>query len=153
MKKEFRYTASGLDNIVLVGLKESVDDDGDDCITIPHITELHRVIARSIVTRETGMSGKELRFLRTEMGLTQAELAKIVNREPLTVGRWERGEIEIDPNCEALIRLVAKDRLQLKVDAPAEQISGWCVQSATPEPIIIDASDPKNYRPITRKVA
>ena len=153
MTKEFRYIASGLDNIVLVGLKECIDEDGDPCIEIPHITELHRVIARGIVTRDHGMSGKELKFLRTEMGMTQAEVAKVVNREPLTIGRWERGEIEIDPNAEALLRLVAIERLGLKLEVPVEQLSSWCVQSADANPIMIDATDPTNYRPIPPKKA
>jgi transcriptional regulator with XRE-family HTH domain len=51
------------------------------------------------------MTGKELRFLRTEMGMTQAELAKIVHREPLTISRWERSEDEIDSNAEVLVRV------------------------------------------------
>ncbi|MDR3527406.1 MAG: hypothetical protein P4L57_08995 [Rhizomicrobium sp.] len=148
MTTDFRYTASGLDNIVLIGLEECIDDDGDRCVTIPHITELHRVIAHSILTRESGISGKELRFLRTEMGLTQAELAKIVKREALAIGRWERGEFELDSNAEALIRLVASERLNIKIDVPIEQVSAWCVPSAVNEPIMIDASDPSNYRPI-----
>ena len=70
---DYRYTASGLDNVTLVGLKNVCDDDGDACITIPNINGLHRAIANAIVTHPRGMSGKELRFLRTLMGKTQAE--------------------------------------------------------------------------------
>jgi DNA-binding transcriptional regulator YiaG len=147
-KKEFHYTAIGLDNVILVGLKESVDDNGDDCITIPHINELHRAIAKTIITRESGMSGKELKFLRTEMGMTQAELGKIVSREGLAIGRWERGEIPIEPNAEAIIRIVSSERLKIDVDAPTEEISAWCVQAAGPNPITIDASYPTDYRPL-----
>ncbi len=147
MMKEYRYTASGLDNVVLVGLSECVDDDGDACVTIPNINELHRAIAAGIVTHPNGISGKEMRFLRTEMGMTQAELAKVVSREPLAIGRWERGEHPIDPNAEALIRLLARDRLRLDLNAGVDEISGWCVPTADPQPIRIDASNPDSYRP------
>lgn len=148
MSNEYRYKSSGLDNVVLVGLPECIDDDGEPCITIPHINELHKAIATSVVSRDGGMSGAELRFLRTMMGLTQAELAKAVNRDAQTIGRWERQEFENDPNAEALIRLIAIQRLALGLDKPVEEIAGWCVQTAEAKPIRIDASDPNNYRPL-----
>jgi transcriptional regulator with XRE-family HTH domain len=148
MEKEYRYTASGLDNVILVGLEECVDDHGEKCVTIPRINKLHEAIAMTILTRRGGMTGPELKFLRTLMGFTQAELGKIVNREALTIGRWERGEFENDPNAEAIIRLVAAERLQLKLDAPIEDVTGWCFQTADKPAIRIDASDPDNYRPI-----
>jgi len=148
MNKEYRYTASGLDNVILVGLSECTDDHGEKCVTISHINKLHEAIAISVLTRRGGMTGQELKFLRTLMGMTQAELGKIVNREALTIGRWERGEFENDPNAEAIIRLVAAERLQLKLDAPIEDVTGWCFQTADRPAIIIDASDPNNYRPM-----
>lgn len=146
MENEYRYTAAGLDNVVLVGLPLCVDDEGDTCVTIPRINMLHKAIAAGIVTRVGGMSGAELKFLRTIMGLTQAELAKIVNRDAQTIGRWERGEFDNDPNCEAIVRLVAAERLQLDLNAPIEEVTGWCTQSADSDPIRVDASDPQNYR-------
>lgn len=148
MIKKFHYTASGLDNVVLAGLRVCTDDDGDESITIPNINGLHKAIARTIVSRPSGMNGRELRFLRTEMGLTQAELAEKVKREGLAIGRWERGENPIEPNAEAIIRLIAIERLELNLDAQAEEVSSWCVQKADPNPIVIDASDPNDYRPL-----
>lgn len=146
MENEYRYTASGLDNVVLVDLPQCIDDNGDKCVTIPRINMLHKAIAAGIVLRNVGMSGAELKFLRTLMGLTQAELGKIVNRDAQTIGRWERAEFENDPNCEAIIRLVAAERLQLDVKAPIEEVTGWCLQSADVPPIRIDASDPHDYK-------
>jgi DNA-binding transcriptional regulator YiaG len=148
MESKYHYTASGLDNVILVGLQQCVDDEGETCVTIPNINELHRAIATDILRRQSGMSGKELRFLRTLMGMTQAELSRIVDRDAQTIGRWERGQFENDQNAEALIRLVAAERLQLDLKAPIEDVTGWCVQTAEVAPIIIDASDPSNYRPL-----
>jgi DNA-binding transcriptional regulator YiaG len=146
MNKEYRYTESGLDNVILVDLPECVDDEGDTCVTIPRINMLHKAIAAGIVTRIGAMDGAEMKFLRTMMGMTQAELAKIVNRDAQTIGRWERGEFSNDPNAEAIVRLVAAQRLQLEVNAPIEDVTGWCVDTVGPSAIRIDASDPNNYR-------
>ena len=145
---EYRYTASGLDNVTLVGLENVCDDDGDECITIPNINGLHKAIANAIVTRPRGMSGKELRFLRTLMGKTQAELGAEVHREGLEVARWERGEHPLDPNAEAIIRVMAKEHLGLELNAKMDEITGWCIQTAEAQPILIDASDPNSYRPL-----
>ena len=148
MENEYRYKASGLDNVILVGLPECVDDNGEKCVTIPNINQLHTAIAMNILKRHGGMIGPELKFLRTLMGMTQAELGKIVKREAQTIGRWERGEFEDDANAEAIIRLVAAERLQLDLDAPIEDVTGWCFQTADNPVIRIDASDPDNYRPL-----
>src|SRR5215213_1346201 len=141
-----RYTESGLD-IIIEGAHFLTDDAGDECITIPNINGLHKAIARGIVNRHASITGRELRFLRTELGMTQAELAEMVHREPLAVSRWERGEITIDPNAEALIRLYAIQHLDLDEDLDVRELAAWCVPSAAVPPIVIDGSDPANYRP------
>ncbi len=145
---DYRYTASGLENVTLVGLKNVCDDDGDECITIPNINGLHKAIAGAIVTHPRGMSGKELRFLRSLMGKTQAELGAEVHREGLEIGRWERGEHPLDQNAEAIIRVMAKEHLGLEINAKMDEITGWCVQTAETQPILIDASDPDSFRPL-----
>lgn len=146
--KTFRYDACGLDNVEITGLEFVVDDDGEECIRIPRVNELHKLLARMIVRRAKGMSGKELQFLRTEMGMTQAELAKIVTRDVQSIGRWERGEIPIDPNAELIIRLLASERLELHIEENVETMSSWCVSPAGPQPLIVDASDPCEYKPL-----
>ena len=143
----YRYTESGLDNVFIEGVNLIEDDAGEDCVTIPNVNGLHKAIAYGIVSRRSGMTGRELRFLRTEMGMTQAELAGMVHREPLAVSRWERGEVEIDGNAEALVRLYAAQKLGLPETLDVREIAGWCVPSADTPPIVIDGSDPSNYRP------
>lgn len=148
MEKTYRYTASGLDNVELVNLPACIDDAGEECITIKNVNQLHKAIATSIVGRPRGIAGRELRFLRTEMGMTQAEFAKVVNRDVQTVGRWERGETAIEPNAETIIRLLATARLGLDVTTDVAEVSGWCVTPAEAQTIIIDAHDPDDYRPL-----
>ena len=112
---EHHYTECGLSNVVIRGIQVEIDDDGDEVITIPAINELHRVIAEGIVRHEHGMSGEELRFLRTEMGMTQAELARLVHRDKQSVGRWERNEKDLDSASETVIRRQAIELLGLDV--------------------------------------
>ncbi|MCC0808945.1 helix-turn-helix domain-containing protein [Methylobacterium sp. W2] len=142
----YRYKESGLDNVYIEGVNLVEDDAGEECVTIPNINGLHMAIAHGIVDKRSAITGPELRFLRTEMGLTQAQLAAMVHREPLAVSRWERNEIEIDSNAEAIIRLAAIDALKLPREAGVREIAGWCVPSAETAPLRIDGSDPSNYK-------
>lgn len=140
----YRYTESGLDNVFIEGVSFVTDDAGETCITVPNINGLHKAIATGIVRQKAGMTGREMRFLRTEIGLTQAELAIIVHREALAISRWERGENPIDSNAEALIRLFAAQKLELDA-IDVKDVAGWCIPSAETPPIVIDGSDPSNY--------
>lgn len=141
----YRYTECGLDNVVIHGAKMIVDDDGEEVVYIPNITGLHKLITEIILTRGSSMTGQELRFLRTEMGMTQAELAQLVHREPLSISRWERGECPIDSNAEALIRLHTAQRLKIRKVLSVENTSKSCVPTAAAQPIRIDGSNPKHY--------
>ena len=143
----YRYTECGLDNVLIEQLNFLQDDAGEQCIHVPNVNGLHKAIACGIVRRESGMTGRELRFIRTEIGMTQAQMAEFVHREPLAISRWERGEGVIDSNAEALIRLHAVEKLELGDDhLTVAQIAGWCVPSAVRAPIVIDGSDPEEYR-------
>jgi transcriptional regulator with XRE-family HTH domain len=74
------------------------------------------------------MTGPELRFIRTEMGMTQAELAKVVHHDAQSIGRWEHSEFAIDQTAEALSRLLAIEKLGLKLDGETvSELSERCV--------------------------
>jgi len=138
----YHYTESGLANVYIEGLNPMIDDDGDEVIQIPAINELHRAIAQGIVCHEKGMSPEELRFLRTEMGLTQSELAQLVHRDKQSVGRWERGECPMEGAVETVIRGLAIERLDLaKVPGGIERLAKSSVQTAEVQPININHHD------------
>lgn len=145
LKMEYEYRASGLDNVKLIGIQAVLDDEGDACVVIKNVNELNKAIAEAIVNCRRGVSGKELRFLRTLMGKTQAELAGDVNKDTQSVGRWERAEHPIDANAEVLIRLMAREKLELRLDASVSEVTGWSAQSGD-RWIRIDARDPDRYR-------
>lgn len=134
---DHHYTESGLLNVIISGILVEVDDEGDDVITIPAVNELHHVIALGIVNHESGMTGDELRFLRTEMGLTQAELANLVHRDKQSIGRWERGEVDIDSSAETLVRRMSIEKLSLPTDAGIDELSRRSVPTAAPQTIKI----------------
>lgn len=139
------YTECGLKNVVIDGLPFLVDDDGDEIIHIPAVNELHKVIALGIVSHAHGISSDELRFLRTEMGLTQAELATLVHHDKQSVGRWERGEFEIDGAAETIIRRLAIEMLDLDVETEMAELSRRSVPTTKTQTINIRSNDNGEY--------
>ncbi len=145
---DYRYDECGLDNVILKDLTVLTDDDGEDVITIPNVGLLHHVLMMEIAAKESGMQPNELRFVRTEFGLTQAELAALVGRDVQTIGRWERGENPIDKAAEIVVRAKVLETTghMLKM----EELARRTLASASQPPFVIDASDPDHYKPIPR---
>lgn len=148
MDNKYRYTECGLPNVVIRGMQVIVDDGGEEVYCIRNVTGLHQVIAYCIIMHAYGIRPDELRFLRTEMGLTRGELAELVKKDQQTIGRWERGETVIDQNAEFLIRTVAAERLGIDTNTKLEQLARSCVPSADVKVIEIDGTDPDQYRPL-----
>ena len=145
---DYRYDECGLDNVILTGLPVVNDDEGDDVITIPYISALHRRLVTMVATKNSGLDPKEIRFLRTELGMTQAQLAELVGREVQAIGRWERGENPIDRAAEVVIRAHA---LQSAGNAQMPLIQDLAIKttpSANQTPFRIDARNPEDYRPM-----
>ena len=144
IENAYRYTECGLDNVFLHGLRVTTDKAGVETVTIPRINQLHRVIRLGLALKESGLDPKELRFLRTELGLTQAEMAEVVHKDAQTIGRWERGETPVDESAETLIRLMTLE--DMDETAPVRDLARKSVPSASPTPHIIDATNPNAYR-------
>jgi DNA-binding transcriptional regulator YiaG len=145
---DYRYDACGLDNVILKGLRVLQADDGEHVVTIQNIGLLHRVLTAAVASKEGGLQPKELRFLRTEMGLTQAQLAGIVGKDVQAVGRWERGENPIDTSAEIVIRARALQHVTSTPLPPMEELAKWTIKIANERPFMIDAADPAHYQPL-----
>jgi len=144
---DYRYDECGLDNVILKGLRVITDDAGEECVRIPNINLLHCVLTATVAAKESGLSPKEIRFLRTELGLTQAQLAELVGKDAQTVGRWERNETPIEQTAEMVLRMLAFERAEKGVPA-VNDLARWTIKAAASPPFVIDANDPDHYRPL-----
>ena len=139
----YHYTECGLDNIIIEADLIAIEDKGEKIVTIPAIGQLHNIIAQGLVAQENALSGTEIRFLRTEMGMTQAELAQLLHRDTQTVGRWERGEVALDATQDIFIRQLAAEKLQLFIEKSVERQSRKVTPKAYREPIHIQLTKNK----------
>ncbi len=148
MPHGYKYTECGLDNVIVEGIEIVIDDAGEEVYCIPNVRGLHKVIAYMIITQQRRVSPKELRFLRTEMRLTQMQLAEILKVNRVTVTRWETGGEHMDQHAEFVVRVVAAEKLGIDTDMSMEDIARRCGWKSKAEPMLIDGRNPKQYRPL-----
>jgi putative transcriptional regulator len=106
-KPPYRYTECGLDDVYLLS---GYEVDGE-FVMVKDADELHKAIGCFLVTEKKLLSGKELRFLRKEMDLTQGELSKLLQISDQSVARWEKDKYEIPPPADFLMRLLFLDHI------------------------------------------
>ena len=90
------YRQCGLDNIFLIDGFERELVDGEEYVTIHNLDGLWKAIGLHIVKHQKTLTAQEVRFLRQQMDLTQAELAKMLRVTDQTVARWEKGKSCVD---------------------------------------------------------
>jgi DNA-binding transcriptional regulator YiaG len=106
----YQYTESGLDNIYLANGYDFVDGPGGRQVKIKNVEGLHALIGRMLVDSKKNLTGKEIRFLRHEMLMSQATLAKLLEVSEQAVARWEKGKTGSVPKpAESLIRLLYRE--------------------------------------------
>ncbi|MET0273831.1 MAG: helix-turn-helix domain-containing protein [Phenylobacterium sp.] len=145
---DYRYDECGLDNVILKNFRVCTDDAGEEVVTIPNVNLLHKVLTCVVASKPSGLQPKEIRFLRTELGLTQAQLAALVGRDAQTIGRWERGETAPEQSHEMVIRMRALEQLGEAELPSIEELARRTVKSSVEPPFLIDARDPAHYRPM-----
>ena len=93
-----KYKECGLDNVELLCGQENYVQD---------ILRVHQTISRNILAKDY-ITGKELMFLRTELGLNPFKLASLCGVEEKDIRLCEQSELPIDKNKETAIRKLFK---------------------------------------------
>lgn len=100
----YHFKECGLDNIYLRNGYEEVKTTEGAAVGIHALDELMRVIAEGIANKRGHLSGKELRFLRVEMDLSQKALGELMGKSDQSVAKWEKGEVPIPVLADKAIR-------------------------------------------------
>lgn len=103
-KAPLRYTECGLDDVYLVSGYMIENTPDGEALSVKNLDELLQAIGCYLAGQKKTLSGKELRFLRKQMDLTQSELGKLVGLTSQQVARWEKGESDISGPAEMLLR-------------------------------------------------
>lgn len=100
----YHYTECGLPNVWLTNgyqLRQTRHGEG---VAIHDVDGLHRAIGRALA-RQASLTGTELRFLRKEMGLSQAGLGSLLGVSDQAVAKWEKNG-RAPRTADRMIRLI-----------------------------------------------
>lgn len=148
-KTPLHYRDCGLDDIYLVSGYEIVETSEGKGLTIKNLDNLLEAIGLSLAKQKKVLSGKELRFLRKQMDLTQSNLSKLLGVTSQSVARWEKDEIPTPGPADLLVRalfiqhagktlnLQSLAKLLDEMDAPRKErrcfestAQGWALKKA-----------------------
>jgi len=145
----YHYKTSGLDNIYLKNGYVEKDTPSGKTIAIRDLDGLHKAIARGLVNKSHALTGKEFRFLRTELDLSQKALGLLFEKTDQAIAIWEKGDKAIpaladkairdlymesigeSPIAHLLDRFAKLDRKACEFELQMEETSkGWLVKDA-----------------------
>jgi putative transcriptional regulator len=108
-EEQYHYTESGLDDVYLIG----GFDIANGQLHIDDIEGLHRVIGEILIKHRKNLSGKEIKFLRVEMLMSQSTLAALLGVSDRAVIRWEKAAAgQLPSTAEASIRMLYRDFIE-----------------------------------------
>lgn len=105
----YHYTECGLDNVWLENGYTMHRTPYGKGVSIDGADGLHTVLVAEILRKKGRMTGKELRFLRTHLTLSQDNLGKCLGATEQSVSLWERTG-KVPAATDALVRLLVIER-------------------------------------------
>ena len=110
-KRRYHYRECGLDNVYLLnGFRFDKTPHGR-VVHIEDMGDLHRAIGEFLIFERKKLTGREFRYLRHELDLSQRKLGLMFGVTELTVARWEKGECAIQGAADRMIRVLFAERI------------------------------------------
>ena len=117
----YHYTQCGLDDVYLLNGYKRHETPYGNGVSVENVYGLYDAIAESLCKNKALLGGKEIRFLRKQMDLTQADVALRLGCDSQSVARWEKGKSEINGAADRLLRLLYLGTKNANID-PVEVI-------------------------------
>ncbi|MBM3557037.1 MAG: helix-turn-helix domain-containing protein [Alphaproteobacteria bacterium] len=114
-KGAFRYSGCGLNDIYLTSGFVEKETPRGRAVSIADLDGLHRAIGADLVKRRKRLNGREIRFLRGQMDLTQAELAQLIGCDVQQIARYEKDQNAAPGAADRLLRMMYREHLGTSV--------------------------------------
>ena len=106
----YHFTESGLANAWLANGYKVKHTSYGEAMAIDDIDGLHLAIAQNLIEKKGSLTGKQFRFLRTLMGMSQIGIAGMLGMQEQIVSLSKRTG-KVPKAQDALHRLIANERL------------------------------------------
>ena len=115
----YHYRECGLDNVWLLNGYELHDTPYGKGVSFVDVEGLDAAIAKALTEKPAPLTGRELRFLRIMLDMSQKSLGELFGKSAQTVALWEKSEA-LNPEVEYLIRHVYRQTAIDKSDSYVE---------------------------------
>jgi DNA-binding transcriptional regulator YiaG len=109
--ENYRYAECGLQSVVLRNILVFHCGCGAIYPEIAGLGELHQKIFLELISKDSRLTGEEMRFLRKMSGLTATELAKTMGVSKVSVSKWETGAKRPQVDKDKFMRAICFMRL------------------------------------------
>lgn len=106
----YHYTTSGLDNVWLSNGYTVKQTPYGKAVAVVDADGLHQMLAIHLTEKPGRLNGKEFRFLRSLMCLSQQSLAKMVGVTEQALSLWERTG-KIPKSGDVVVRMLVLEKL------------------------------------------
>lgn len=119
----YHYTESGLRNVWLVNGFTVTKTNYGKGVSFENVEGLHRSIGKWLCSNSPRLKGPEVRFLRQEMELSQAGLAKLLGNNSQSVALWEKSRGQVPKWADRLLRALYREHMgeNVKIRALVEK--------------------------------
>ncbi len=105
----YHYKGCGLDDVYLASGYEIESTPYGNGVRIKNLDSLHTQIGLYLIKCRKALSGKEIRFLRHHMDLTQSELARLFGCNVQQVARYEKNQNKLTGPADRILRILFED--------------------------------------------
>lgn len=106
-----RYRECGLRNVWLENGYTEKQTPYGKAVAIQDVEGLHRLLAK-MIARKPRLSGAEFRFLRKELNLSQAALARMFGCDAQTIALWEKNKVRLPRLADRMLRLIYREHAE-----------------------------------------
>jgi len=107
----YQYVESGLPNIWLANGYEKKETPYGNAVSFYNIEGLHKTIGTLIISKSGSLSHDEIKFLRKELGWSQAHLGQMLGVASITVRKWESDDQRINSTADRLLKILYKESI------------------------------------------
>jgi len=111
-KSVYHYKGCGLDDVYLKSGYDIEKTPYGNGVRVKNLDELHQQIGLYLVKFRKSLSGKEIRFLRHQIDLTQSELARFFGCNVQQVARYEKNENKLTGPADRLLRIIYEEHVK-----------------------------------------
>ena len=108
--EKYHYVECGLNDVYLLNGFERQESPRGSTVSIRDVDMLHKAIGLFLCNQRKDLNGKEIRFLRLELLMPQAKMARYLRVSEQTIYRWETGKCRMPKAAESILRLLYREQ-------------------------------------------